>query len=107
MTNHVLMAGKKTIRLHLKGFLTQLHDEGRAQVDQVSIANVGEKSIGKTFGILRIERIKIGFPEKINELGNGFFGLPPMITEIEMIPMKEFYMLHLVLVELYIMFYMP
>ena len=99
VANHVFMTGKKAIRLHFKRFLTQLHDEGGAQVDQVGITYVGKKSIGKSFRILGIERIKIGFPEKINELGKGFFGLPAMVAEIEMIPMKEFYMLHLVLID--------
>jgi hypothetical protein len=44
--------------------------------------------------MLKVEFIKIRFPEKINELRQRFFCLFPVISEFEMIPVNKFDVLH-------------
>ena len=94
MTDHILMAGKKTVGLHFKGFFFELHHKWRPQVDQISITNVWEKRIGKALRIFSIEFFKISLPEKIDELRKRFPWLSAMIPELKMVFMKKFYVLH-------------
>lgn len=43
---------QKSILLHFKFLIIYLHGKGRAQVNEVGIADIWEKSVGKSFGIL-------------------------------------------------------
>ena len=68
VADHVFMARKETVGLHFKRLVLELHNERRSEVDEVSISDVWKKCVRKSFGILVIQLIEIGFPEKINEL---------------------------------------
>jgi hypothetical protein len=46
-----------------------LHNEGRAEVNQISVTDVWKQGIGKAIRVLFKERSKIRFPEKVNEFG--------------------------------------
>src|SRR5690348_11623422 len=94
MADHAFVPRQKTIRTHFERFLSKLHNEGRAQVDQVSVANVWKKGIGKTFRILLVKWIKIRLPEKIYEVGKRALRTPAVIAVFKMIPVKKFHMLH-------------
>ena len=88
------MTWQKAIGFHFITAVFQLHSERRTQVDQIGIANVGEKRIGKSFGVFGPELIEISFPEKINKMREGSRRWYPMVMLFEMVFMEEFYMLH-------------
>ena len=94
MADHVLVPRQKAVAPHFKFLFFQLHHERCAQVDQVGVSHIGKKSVGKALGVLFEQGVKIGFPEKIDELRKRFFCLLPVVPELKMIPVKKFDVLH-------------
>ena len=95
MADHVFVPRQKTIALHFKFFFFELHHEGRSQVDEVGITDVGKQRIRKTFGIFFEQFLKIRFPEKVDEFGKRFLCFLAMIAELEMVSMEKLYVLHI------------
>ena len=84
------MAGQESIGLHVEQVIVYLHGEGCAEVDEIGVADIGEKRIGESFRILFPQMIKIGFPKKIYQMIERLTRLYPMIVLLEMIDMKKF-----------------
>lgn len=84
------VAGQKTIGLHIEFLICNLHDERCSQVDEVSIPDIGEQGIRKSFRILLQQFIKFCLPEKINKALQLFGRLNAVVIIFKMINMKEF-----------------
>ena len=84
------VAGQKTIGLHIEFLIGNLHDERCSQVDEVSIPDIGEQGIRKTFWILLQQFVKFCLPEKINKAFQFFCRLNTVVIIFKMINMKEF-----------------
>ena len=88
------MTGQKTIGFHFIVPVFQLHNERRAQVDEIGITYIGKKRIRKPIRVFGPELIEIGFPEEINEMRKRSRGRYPVVLSFEVVFMEEFYMLH-------------
>ena len=63
-----IITGQESIGFHREFLIAYLHYKGSAQVNDISIADVGKLGVGKTIGILFPQLLKTGFPKKINEM---------------------------------------
>src|SRR5215203_2933912 len=88
------MPRQESIAFHFKAFVVQLHNKGRSQVNEESIADVGKKRIRKAFGIGVPKRVEVRFPEKINEMRKRRRRRYSVVAVLKMFLMKEFYVLH-------------
>jgi hypothetical protein len=89
-----IVTGQETISSHVEFLVIDLHDKGCAQVDDISITDIGELGIGKSTGINVPKLVKTGFPKKINEMTQRSRRGHPVIIIFKMISMEEFHMLH-------------
>ena len=87
------MPRQKPIRFHHELLVIHLHGEWCAQVDKISVPDIGEQCIRKSIRVLFPKCIKFCFPEKINEVRQCRRWLYPMVVPLEMIDMKKFYVL--------------
>lgn len=79
---------------HRELLVAQLHDKRRSQVQQIRIACIGKKDIGKPIPVLFPYCFELRFPEKINEQRKPARCIVPEIPAGKMISMDKFYMPH-------------